>query len=347
MHASQRRRARRVASAVAPGLVVALLIGAILATQGEQVLAAVVACPALGDRRGRHGSPASPWRFGPRPGERCCAAPAGSEGSTSEPCTPRTPAPSSWGRCRATRRCRHGSRCFGASAVTDAPDRLPDRARGRPDLHVRGLHLRAARGRRVDRGRRDPALGAAGRCWRCAVAILARSGSPTIASATGAGRRAGGARRARTCATGWRHRGWPSPAWPCSAPGSCWSAFGLPSGPADVALVLFSMGAIGLLPIGVGTGPTATIAALGATNLAAATAAGMVVERRDCAGGRALRGGVLDVVGSPCAGPRSPSWPRSCLCRSAASPRPSWISPPTLHTPLDAPSQRSMASMLR
>jgi hypothetical protein len=56
------------------------------------------------------------------------------------------------------------------------------------------------------------------------------------------------------------------------------AGFGLPSGPADVCLVLFSMGVIGLLPIGVGTGPTATVAALGATDLAAATAAGMVVS---------------------------------------------------------------------
>jgi hypothetical protein len=54
--------------------------------------------------------------------------------------------------------------------------------------------------------------------------------------------------------------------------------FGLPSAPADVALVLFSMGTIGLLPIGVGTGPTATVVALGSTDLAAATAAGMVVS---------------------------------------------------------------------
>jgi hypothetical protein len=54
--------------------------------------------------------------------------------------------------------------------------------------------------------------------------------------------------------------------------------FGLPSDPAHVCLVLFSMGTIGLLPIGVGTGPTATVAALGTTNLAAATAAGMVVS---------------------------------------------------------------------
>jgi hypothetical protein len=54
--------------------------------------------------------------------------------------------------------------------------------------------------------------------------------------------------------------------------------FGLPSGPADVALVLFSMGVIGLLPIGVGTGPTATVAAVGAIDLGAAAAAGMVVS---------------------------------------------------------------------
>jgi hypothetical protein len=56
------------------------------------------------------------------------------------------------------------------------------------------------------------------------------------------------------------------------------AGFGLPTAPADVALVLFSMGTIGLLPIGVGTGPTATVVALGSTDLAAATAAGMVVS---------------------------------------------------------------------
>jgi hypothetical protein len=54
--------------------------------------------------------------------------------------------------------------------------------------------------------------------------------------------------------------------------------FGLPSGPTDAALLLFSMGAIGLLPLGaVGTAPTATIAAMGATNMTAAAAAGMVI----------------------------------------------------------------------
>jgi hypothetical protein len=54
--------------------------------------------------------------------------------------------------------------------------------------------------------------------------------------------------------------------------------FGLPSDPVHVCLVLFTMGAVGLLPLGIGTGPAATVAALGTTNLALATAAGMVVS---------------------------------------------------------------------
>jgi uncharacterized membrane protein YbhN (UPF0104 family) len=56
------------------------------------------------------------------------------------------------------------------------------------------------------------------------------------------------------------------------------AGFGLPTDLAHVCLVLFTMGAVGLLPIGVGTGPAATVAALGSTNLAAATGAGMVVS---------------------------------------------------------------------
>ena len=56
------------------------------------------------------------------------------------------------------------------------------------------------------------------------------------------------------------------------------AAFGLPTDSAHVCLVLFTMGAVGLLPLGVGTGPAATVAALGTTNLAAATGAGMVVS---------------------------------------------------------------------
>ncbi|MBS1888571.1 MAG: hypothetical protein JSU06_15425 [Actinobacteria bacterium] len=54
--------------------------------------------------------------------------------------------------------------------------------------------------------------------------------------------------------------------------------FDLPTDPAHVCLVLFTMGAVGLLPLGVGTGPAATAAALGSTNLVTATAAGTVVS---------------------------------------------------------------------
>jgi hypothetical protein len=55
------------------------------------------------------------------------------------------------------------------------------------------------------------------------------------------------------------------------------AGFDLPADPA-VCLVLFTMGAVGLLPLGIGTGPAAMVAALGTTNLAGATAARMVVS---------------------------------------------------------------------
>jgi len=55
--------------------------------------------------------------------------------------------------------------------------------------------------------------------------------------------------------------------------------FDLPSDPAHVCLVLFTMGAVGLLPLGIGTGPASMVAALGGTtSLVTATAAGMVVS---------------------------------------------------------------------
>jgi hypothetical protein len=54
--------------------------------------------------------------------------------------------------------------------------------------------------------------------------------------------------------------------------------FGLPTDPAHVCLVLVAMGAVGLLPLGIGTGPAAMVAALGGTSLVTATAAGMVVS---------------------------------------------------------------------
>jgi hypothetical protein len=70
-------------------------------------------------------------------------------------------------------------------------------------------------------------------------------------------------------------------AFTCMALARTWvvlAVFGLPADPAHVCLVLCTMGVVGLLPIGVGTGPAATVAALGTTDLAAATAAGMVVS---------------------------------------------------------------------
>ncbi len=54
--------------------------------------------------------------------------------------------------------------------------------------------------------------------------------------------------------------------------------FGLPTDPAHVCLALFTMGAVGLLPLGIATGPAAMVAALGSTSLVTATAAGMVVS---------------------------------------------------------------------
>jgi hypothetical protein len=55
--------------------------------------------------------------------------------------------------------------------------------------------------------------------------------------------------------------------------------FDLPSDPAHVCLALFTMGAVGLLPLGIGTGPASMVAALGGTtSLVTATAAGMVVS---------------------------------------------------------------------
>jgi hypothetical protein len=55
--------------------------------------------------------------------------------------------------------------------------------------------------------------------------------------------------------------------------------FDLPTDPAHVCLVLFTMGAVGLLPLGIGTGPASMVAALGGTtSLVTATAAGMVVS---------------------------------------------------------------------
>jgi hypothetical protein len=71
------------------------------------------------------------------------------------------------------------------------------------------------------------------------------------------------------------------------------AGFDLPTDPAHVCLVLFTMGAVGLLPLGVGTGPASMVAALGGTTtLATATAAGMVVSAATVLAVLAYAGGV-------------------------------------------------------
>ena len=67
------------------------------------------------------------------------------------------------------------------------------------------------------------------------------------------------------------------------------AGFDLPTDPAHVCLVLFTMGAVGLLPLGIGTGPASMVAALGTTNLVTATAAGTVVSAATVIGGGDLR----------------------------------------------------------
>ncbi len=75
--------------------------------------------------------------------------------------------------------------------------------------------------------------------------------------------------------------------------------FGLPAGPADAALLLFSMGAIGLLPLGaVGTAPTATVAAMGASDLTERGGRGHGDRHLDGPGGAALRRGMLGLAGT-------------------------------------------------
>jgi hypothetical protein len=81
------------------------------------------------------------------------------------------------------------------------------------------------------------------------------------------------------------------------------AGFDLPTDPAHVCLVLFTMGAVGLLPLGVGTGPASMVAALGGTTtIVTATAAGMVVSGATVLAVLAYAGGVWawrTAVGSP------------------------------------------------
>jgi hypothetical protein len=90
------------------------------------------------------------------------------------------------------------------------------------------------------------------------------------------------------------------------------AGFDLPTDPAHVCLVLFTMGAVGLLPLGVGTGPASMVAALGGTtSLVTATAAGMVVSAATVLAVLAYAGLVW-------------AW-RTAVARGAAAPQPAGL----------------------
>jgi hypothetical protein len=85
------------------------------------------------------------------------------------------------------------------------------------------------------------------------------------------------------------------------------AGLGLPADPAHVCLVLFTMGAVGLLPLGVGTGPAAMVAALGgSTSLVTAAAAGLVVSAATVAAVVVYGGAVWVWQASR----HAPAWPR-------------------------------------
>jgi len=133
--------------------------------------------------------------------------------------------------------------------------RLPDRPGGRPDLHVRGLHHGTAGGRGVNRSRWDPGR-VRGPLLGAAVSRARRPcGSPMAASAIAGGRRDWASSLAPTFAPGWQSWSVRSPAWAILRTWIVLLGFGLPSDPATVCLVLFTMGTVGLLPLGIGNRP--------------------------------------------------------------------------------------------
>ena len=265
MAASSRGRARGSISAIAPGAAAALVLGWILATRGGEILAALVACP--------------PWVI------------AGAVLAHTLTLFLRTEA---WrtvlaaaGGAALTTRTLHAANAgaFLAGTVQGhaaLPVRIgllrrlrgprlsrgdPDRPGRRPDLPAGGgAPAPSCRGRR-DRRPGDSGLDAGGDACGCARGAPCSPPRPSTLSRSSPRGRPRGPRRPRLRITAHRDR----LAFTAVAFVRTWivlAGFGLPSDPATVALVLFSMGAIGLLPIGVGTGPTATVAALGTTSVA-------------------------------------------------------------------------------
>ncbi len=275
MHASRRRRARRAASAIGPGTGAVLLIGWVCATQGGRVIAAVAACP--------------PWVI------------AGATFAHLLTLALRTEA---W---RTVLHGAGGDELAGRALHTaNAGAFLAGTVQGSAALATRIALIRRLGGERAPSVSQialaDAPILAFEVCTSALLAALACTAVSTIPAWTpwvmlmGAGimlvtlRLAHDRFKRHRLAAGLGVLASPRlrnrlalavGAFTCMALLRTWivlAGFSLPSSPADVALVLFSMGAIGLLPIGVGTGPTATVAALGTTDLAAATAAGMVVS---------------------------------------------------------------------
>ncbi len=275
MHASPRRRAGKALSAIAPGAVVALLAGWICATQGGQVVAAVAACPA--------------WVIASASCAHLLTLALRTE---------------AW---RMVLRGAGGDELDSRTLHTaNAGAFLAGTVQGSAALATRIALIRRLGGERAPSVSQialaDAPILAFEVCTSALLAALACTAVSTIPAWTpwvmllGAGvalvalRLAHHRFRKHRLAAGLGVLASPRlrnrlalavGAFTCMALLRTWivlAGFGLPSSPADVALVLFSMGAIGLLPIGVGTGPTATVAALGTTDLASATAAGMVVS---------------------------------------------------------------------
>ncbi len=275
MHASTGRRARRVITALAPGLVAALLIGWILATRGDEVVAAIAACP--------------PWVI------------VGATLAHASTLVLRTEA---WRTVLAA----GGNRGLesGVLHAANAGSFLVGTVQGHAALPARVALLRRLGGRDAPEVARvvlaDAPIFMLEVCTSALLAGLAATAIPSIpvwapiAMMLGAVaillalRLAHLRFRHRPLAAGLAVLAEPGPrarliaivlAFTVAALVRTWLVligFGLPSGPADAALVLFSMGAIGLLPLSaLGTAPTATIAAMGTTDLSAAAAAGMVI----------------------------------------------------------------------
>ena len=275
MHASPRRRARGALSAVAPGLVAVLLVGWICATQGGQVVAAVAACPS--------------WVI---------------VGATFAHLLTLALRTEAW---RTVLRGVGGDELTSRALHTaNAGAFLAGTVQGSAALATRIALIRRLGGERAPSVSQIALADAPILAFEvCTSAVLAAVASTAVsaipalapwAMLIGAGTALAALRlahhrfRHHRLAAGLAVLASPRLrnrlalavcAFTLMALVRTWivlAGFGLPSAPADVALVLFSMGTIGLLPIGVGTGPTATVVALGSANLAAATAAGMVVS---------------------------------------------------------------------